>query len=412
MIIKRWNGSAYDELYPVTTVGRIIASGSPSSSNWLRGDSTWNAPTAAQVGAQPTNNPTFTGVLAAPTITATATTASTTTGTGSLRTAGGLGVAGAINAGTYIRSTTGGAGAIALGDVASTNRIQASNAGGSVGNMRFLNHADGFASVGMGSLNIGDGAATDAGYGNLNVQNIITGGVNNVSVDTSDQILIADFSDNNRIKRANISFGANDGTFLRKDGTWQTPAGGGGSSTVGFPGHVIKPANGLYISTAIGPTLTTQAMTTNTMVVVPFVPNYDFTSYNFGFSVSTGATGNVRGVVYNSDVNGRPTTLRHVTSDNQSTASPGTYTLAWNVSFTAGTTYWIGVWVSGTATIRATSTGTMPITWSTAATPAPTSVLRRTLTYNGTLDPSDWTYASGDHVAAVNAPLILMSINV
>lgn len=53
VVIKRWNGTGYDELYPKTTVAMIVASGTPSSSNWLRGDSTWNAPTAAQVGAEP-----------------------------------------------------------------------------------------------------------------------------------------------------------------------------------------------------------------------------------------------------------------------------------------------------------------------------------------------------------------------
>ena len=45
VIIKRWNGTSYDELYPKTTVGQIVASGTPSSANYLRGDGSWQTPT-------------------------------------------------------------------------------------------------------------------------------------------------------------------------------------------------------------------------------------------------------------------------------------------------------------------------------------------------------------------------------
>jgi hypothetical protein len=45
MIIKRWNGTAFVEDYPKTTVGMIVASGTPSSTTYLRGDGTWNTPT-------------------------------------------------------------------------------------------------------------------------------------------------------------------------------------------------------------------------------------------------------------------------------------------------------------------------------------------------------------------------------
>jgi hypothetical protein len=43
-ILKRWNGSAFEELYPKTTVGQISTSGTPSSSNFLRGDGQWQIP--------------------------------------------------------------------------------------------------------------------------------------------------------------------------------------------------------------------------------------------------------------------------------------------------------------------------------------------------------------------------------
>jgi len=43
-ILKRWNGSAFEELYPKTTVGQISASGTPNSTTFLRGDGQWATP--------------------------------------------------------------------------------------------------------------------------------------------------------------------------------------------------------------------------------------------------------------------------------------------------------------------------------------------------------------------------------
>lgn len=44
MIIKRWTGTALVEEYPKTTTGMIVASGTPNSTTFLRGDGTWNTP--------------------------------------------------------------------------------------------------------------------------------------------------------------------------------------------------------------------------------------------------------------------------------------------------------------------------------------------------------------------------------
>jgi hypothetical protein len=43
-ILKRWNGSSFEELYPKTTVTQISASGTPSASTFLRGDGQWATP--------------------------------------------------------------------------------------------------------------------------------------------------------------------------------------------------------------------------------------------------------------------------------------------------------------------------------------------------------------------------------
>lgn len=43
-IIKKWNGSTFDEVYPRTTHTQIVATGTPSSTTFLRGDGTWAVP--------------------------------------------------------------------------------------------------------------------------------------------------------------------------------------------------------------------------------------------------------------------------------------------------------------------------------------------------------------------------------
>jgi len=45
MIIKRWSGTAFVNEYPEVTIGKIVASGTPDSSSFLRGDSVWGVPT-------------------------------------------------------------------------------------------------------------------------------------------------------------------------------------------------------------------------------------------------------------------------------------------------------------------------------------------------------------------------------
>jgi hypothetical protein len=59
MIIKRWNGSSYVEEYPKTTVGMIVASGTPSSSTYLRGDGTWSTPAGGVTGTGTTSTITY-----------------------------------------------------------------------------------------------------------------------------------------------------------------------------------------------------------------------------------------------------------------------------------------------------------------------------------------------------------------
>ncbi len=55
-ILKRWNGTSFEELYPKTTVGQISASGTPNSTTFLRGDGQWATPTGSGVSGSGTTN--------------------------------------------------------------------------------------------------------------------------------------------------------------------------------------------------------------------------------------------------------------------------------------------------------------------------------------------------------------------
>lgn len=44
LILKKWGGSSFEELYPKTTHTQIITTGTPSSSTFLRGDGSWAVP--------------------------------------------------------------------------------------------------------------------------------------------------------------------------------------------------------------------------------------------------------------------------------------------------------------------------------------------------------------------------------
>lgn len=47
------------------------------------------------------------------------------------------------------------------------------------------------------------------------------------SVASGDKLVISDSSDSSKLKRSGISFGSSTTAFLRNDGTWQVPSGGG-----------------------------------------------------------------------------------------------------------------------------------------------------------------------------------------
>ena len=197
-------------------------------------------------------------------------------------------------------------------------------------------------------------------------------------------------------------------TFLRGDGSWATPVGGG---TVGYPGLLIKPANGLFIANGIGNTLTTGSFAQSSLTLTPFMTNYNVSIDQIGVSSTANATDVwVKLIVYNSDTNGRPSTVLAVSSE-INFGTLGTLFATINASLTAGTLYFLGVWVGyGSITLRThQSYNAMCQTWSDVASPVGTSMLRITQTYAGG-SPGTWTYASTNHTAGT-IPLVLMRVS-
>jgi hypothetical protein len=169
---------------------------------------------------------------------------------------------------------------------------------------------------------------------------------------------------------------------------------------------MMVPAAGVYVSNGLNGTLGTLASAANRQDIAPFLAARSFSIDQVAISVSTGVAGNACVLIFESDANGRPTTLA-LQSPNMSTATAATVTATVSFSFVAGRVYWIGRWTSSTATLRVfANTSAFSLTWTTAATPVQQAVLRRTETY-GTA--TNWTYASGQHTSAL-APLVLMRI--
>ena len=66
-------------------------------------------------------------------------------------------------------------------------------------------------------------AASTHTHGSITNAGAIT---SDTAVANGDKLIIADSSDSSKLKRSSVSFGSSTTTFLRNDGTWQTPSSG------------------------------------------------------------------------------------------------------------------------------------------------------------------------------------------
>lgn len=163
-----------------------------------------------------------------------------------------------------------------------------------------------------------------------------------------------------------------------------------------FPG--VYTTNRFYalggIDVALAPT--TLAGAANRADLSPWTPRRTVTFNQLGVVVTTGvASAQVKVLVYASDANGWPSTLLFGgTALSAATTNTFVFDSAGLPTFTAGTTYWIGVLSSSTATVRAHALGAVQAiggVGTTATTATYGSVVRRSgLTF--ATPPNPWGF--------------------
>ncbi len=170
---------------------------------------------------------------------------------------------------------------------------------------------------------------------------------------------------------------------------WADPASGGGGGGGSYFGAtmVLKPAPGAVIGNTLTAQSFTQSMSANSEDVSPFIPGFDFSIDMAYISVSGGAASTTaRIVIYESDADGRPTGAPTL-SDSVSTAAAATVGGAISFEFEAGRLYWVGVRTSGGPQLRvAQPYAHFGLAWSTAATPARSAVLKRSIAIDSVAD--------------------------
>ena len=80
--------------------------------------------------------------------------------------------------------------------------------------------------LGSGNISVASSSHT---HGSIDNTGAIT---SDTTVASGDKLVIADSSDSSKLKRSGIAFGSSTSTFLRNDGTWAEPSGGGGGGWV------------------------------------------------------------------------------------------------------------------------------------------------------------------------------------
>lgn len=200
--------------------------------------------------------------------------------------------------------------------------------------------------------------------------------------------------------------------FLRADGTWAAPAGGGGSFTLPVM-PPFKPLAGQYISNSYDNGTNTQVSVAGVMRISPVVFPYEAVVDRLSINVSTLIAASLaRIVIYDADANGRPTTLLLESTDlDCGSTGMKDYTPGSAFTFTAGKLYWVGVWPSSTQTLRSVNTAGLPVLgFTVGATPTILTFLTQTKTYTGSA--GDWPTYSNTQLAggSVKAPVVYMRL--
>ena len=235
MKIKKWNAttSTWDQDYPEVNVGSIVATGTASTSTFLRGDGQWSANLNGNVGIGTATPVSYGGY-----------TALTVGGTfGGTTTIGLLKLSSAYNSGNggeiYQDPSSGN---VLFNINSGLNGMTLSSSGNLTATGFISTQATGTAPLTVASTtavtnlnaDLLDGnhaaafALTGHTHGNILNNGTITAAA--VTIESGDTLLIANNNNSQLIERG-IAFGTATTTFLRNDGTWNSPTGtitGGG----------------------------------------------------------------------------------------------------------------------------------------------------------------------------------------
>ena len=123
-------------------------------------------------------------------------------------------------------------------------------------------------------------------------------------------------------------------------------SGGGGGASGGFNTPIKLGSGGIYSNIPIGASNTAVSLGASSLYLAPFIPAQTFTISDFKINVAVLGSGNYRILIYShSDTNGLPDVLLYESSD-LSVTTTGIKTATTTQTFTAGTTYWLGVYGS------------------------------------------------------------------
>lgn len=143
-----------------------------------------------------------------------------------------------------------------------------------------------------------------------------------------------------------------------------------------------------YSNIPIGASSVAASLTTNLILIMPFKPAQTFTTSNIFINVSVlGAGVNARILLYSHSVtNGLPDTKIYE-STNLDCSTIGVKTVTTAQTFTAGTTYWLGLHVNGAVAFAGVSVGVLVQIGVDSATNQYTNI-SRTVTFGSA--PSTW----------------------
>lgn len=190
----------------------------------------------------------------------------------------------------------------------------------------------------------------------------------------------------------------------------QRPTVNGDPMINGFTHGVLAPIAGAFLSNAgNGTAIAAVAQVADRVTIGAYIPRLAQTIDQLGCSISTLlAASNVKLVIYDSDANGRPTTILRETANIDSATTGTKFASISPFTFEPGKVYYLGLRSSSTQSIRTISAAAGHVL---ATTNAATPVLQTTLTKTEAFASAaaDWTYANSQ-LSNLSPPLILMRV--